>query len=79
MGANSDYRPARREAIVAAIIWFVALVVTISVSFALGYGEGVAESVFGIPKWIVFGVFTPWIIFFGVHLWYSLYFCGSES
>lgn len=74
MGNPSDYRYARREAVVAVLIWIAALLTTVGISYALGYGERAPESLFGIPRWVVLGIFMPWIVFFLIHVWFSLYF-----
>ena len=78
MASTADYRPARREAIVALLIWVAAIATTVGVSYILGYTEATPETIFGIPRWVVLGIFMPWIIFFGVHTWFTLYF-GREK
>ena len=74
MGSPLDYRHARREAVAAALIWAAALATTVGLSYALGYGESATASLWGIPRWTALGVFAPWIVFFFVHVWFSLYF-----
>lgn len=68
-----EYFKARREAIVAFVILAVACAWTLSVSFYLSRSEPL-ETVLGIPKWVVWGVFVPWVVFFLVHCWYTLSF-----
>ncbi len=76
--SRPQYRRARREAIVAALLWLAALVWAVGVSYWLGYGRP-AESIGGIPSWVVWGIFTPWIVFFAVHCWYSLIFLRDDD
>lgn len=77
MGNPADYRQARREAAVAVLIWAAALAATVGLSYALGSGEASAQSLWGIPRWAALGVFLPWLVFFLVHVWFSLY-CGRR-
>ena len=68
---EDDYRRSRREAAVAGLIWFLAALWTVGVSYWLGYNRP-ALSVGGVPEWVVWGIFAPWIVFFLIHAWYSL-------
>ncbi len=74
MDNPTDYRYARREAVAAVLIWAAALATTVGLSYALGYGESAPQSLWGIPRWAALGVFAPWVVFFLVHVWFSLYF-----
>ena len=67
----AQYKESRREAIIAGTLWLLAMVWTVGVSVALGY-NGNITTVFGIPRWIAFGVFLPWIVFFVAHAWFTL-------
>jgi len=73
-----SYRRSRREAVVAALIWFLAGIWTISVSYWLGYTRPV-RSLGGIPNWVFWGVFLPWVVFFLIHTWYSLIYMRDED
>ena len=61
-----DSRPARAKAIEAAVLWASALVVTVGLSTWLGTAS--VEPVWGIPRWALYGIFAPWILFFLLHL-----------
>ena len=65
-----DSRPARREAIEAAVLWGSALVATVGLSSWLGASS--VESVWGVPRWALYGVFGPWAAFFVLHLRFCL-------
>ncbi len=67
-GNGPDSRPARREAIEAATLWAAALVATVGLSTWLGATH--VESVLGVPRWALLGVFAPWLLFFVLHLWF---------
>ena len=65
-----DSRPARREAIEAAVLWGSALVATVGLSSWLGASS--VEPVLGVPRWAFYGIFGPWLAFFGLHLRFCL-------
>ena len=67
---SSDSRPARREAIEAALLGLAALIATIGLSTWLNSMP--ASSLLGIPRWAAFGVFAPWLLFFLLHVRYCL-------
>ena len=67
---RSDSRPARREALAAALLWFVALVLTIGLSTWLDSMP--SASIFGVPRWAAFGVLAPWAVFFVLHVRFCL-------
>ena len=65
-GQGPDSRPARSKAIEATLLWASALVVTVGLSTWLGTAS--VEPVWGIPRWALYGIFGPWILFFLLHL-----------
>ena len=66
----SDSRPARREAIEAALLGLAALILTVGLSTWLNSMS--TSSLLGIPRWAAFGVFAPWLLFFVLHVRYCL-------
>lgn len=68
---RSNYLCARREAGAAMLVWLLAIVWTVGVSWWLGR-ETPAPMLFGFPRWIVFGVALPWAACFLFTCWYSL-------
>jgi hypothetical protein len=73
-----SYRRNRLEAIVAGVIWFVCGCCVVGISYFLGYAQP-ARSIGGVPHWILWGVFVPWVVFFLIHCWYSLVFMRDDS
>jgi hypothetical protein len=68
MPTSRDYDPvflhARREAIVLLVAFVGFLVWTVGTSFVLGFRQPVDEPlrvVFGMPHWVFWGVFLPWM------------------
>ncbi len=74
----TGYRKSRREAVVAALLWALAAIWTVGTSYVMGYGKP-AKSLWGIPSWVVWGVFVPWGVFFLIHCWYSLVFLRDDD
>jgi hypothetical protein len=68
----------RREALVAILIWFVAGLWTITVSYTLSAQRPI-RLVGGLPHWVVWGILLPWATAFAVHVWYSLFYVGRED
>ena len=53
----------RKEAIVAGAIWFVFFLWVIGVSYPMGYGDiDPADTVFGFPAWVFWGIFLPFVV-----------------
>ena len=74
----SSYRRSRTEAIVAGLLWFVCGCWVVGLSFFLGY-EQRAYAIGGVPHWVFWGVFVPWVVFFLIHCWFSLVFMRDDS
>jgi len=74
----TGWRKHRREAVVAGLIWLAAGLWTRIVSYDLGY-DTPPSSIGGVPSWVVWGVFVPWLVFFVVHCWYSLRYLRDED
>jgi len=66
-------RSARREAAVVLVIWAVALIYSVGYCWLFGYDREAAELTFvwGIPGWVMWGVFAPWVACYLVSLWFS--------
>ena len=67
---------ARREGIVAFLLWAAACIWTITVCWQLGYSGRPIETVGGIPTWILYGVFVPWVSMFVLHSLFSWFLLG---
>lgn len=66
----------RHEGIVAFLLWMLACVWTITACWYLGYVPASVALVGGIPKWILYGVFLPWVTMFVLHSLYSWFLLG---
>jgi hypothetical protein len=57
------------------IIWFANFAWVVSFSFWAGY-EGDSEqrlvTTLGMPRWVFWGVFFPWIVTAGITCWFAL-------
>ena len=72
------YRRCLKEAKLAAAIFLLAFLYCVAVIAAWGYpdpGERSPEPalVWGIPEWVVWGLFVPWLAMLGVTWWFALF------
>ncbi len=72
------YRQCRREAIVVGVIWVVALAWCTSTFITMGYVPAdqrpeVPDMVWGIPAWVFWGLYVPWIVLIGVTWWFAIF------
>ena len=74
------YRNARREALVLLVIFALALGYTFLVSMTFGYGRDPAEVVtyFGIPDWVLWGIFAPWTVCVLVTIWFCFVYMADD-
>ena len=73
-----SYRSSRREAIVAGIITVVTCIWVVGTCAALSYGQPV-HSIGGIPNWVVWGIFVPWVACLVTNIWYSLIYIRDDD
>ena len=66
-------RSSRREAVIALSVFLAALTYTIVYCTYFGYhrAEGELELVWGIPSWVMWGVFLPWGLCTLFNCWFS--------
>src|SRR5436190_245347 len=57
-------RSARREAIVAVLIWLAAMTYTVTYCYLNGYHRSPESLTFvlGFPDWVFWGIFVPWSV-----------------
>ena len=74
-------RSARREAAVVLLIWAVALIYSVGYCWLFGYHRAPSELTFvwGIPDWVMWGVFAPWLACYLVSLWFSYGFMTDDE
>lgn len=78
------YRQCLNEARLAAAVFLVAFLGCASVIAMLGYpapGERPPEPVliWGIPQWVFWGLFVPWLVLIGVTWWFALFFLRDDE
>src|SRR5262249_20311417 len=75
------FRHARRETLLTLALIFMALVWTVGYSYYYGYlqegapppEEGEFRQLMGLPDWVFFGIFLPWMACTAATVWLSLY------
>lgn len=75
------YVHAKREAMWILVAWLVCLVWTVGYSAVFGYGleEGALHLVMGMPSWVFWGVFVPWITATGFSIWFGLVYMKEDN
>ena len=75
------YLHSRREAIVTLIGWFVAGCYTLTYCFRNGYNlePSEMEVIWGMPRWVVMGVFLPWVVANVFAWWFSFRFVKPDD
>ena len=55
-------RSARREALAALVVWFLAMSYTVAYCYLFGYQQDAADIrlIYGVPDWVLWGVIAPW-------------------
>lgn len=72
---------ARREALVAALVWAAATAWSVGYSALHGYGRS-AESltfVLWFPDWIFWGIVVPWLACIVVSIWFAFGYMRDED
>jgi len=74
-------RSARREAVAALLVFVLALLVTLTVSYLAGYlhPRETPSFILGFPAWVFWGVICPWagLIVFGA--WFAYRYMKDED
>ncbi len=75
------YLNSRRESIVTIVAWFICGVYTLSYCYLTGYGDPSEEvqTHWGIPDWVLFGIFLPWVLVNVFAWWYCFRFVKDED
>ncbi len=74
-------RSARREALVAVAMWFVALVWSVGVCTTWGYERDPKSLTFvlGFPDWVFWGLIVPWAACTAASGWFAFGFMKDED
>ena len=72
---------ARREAWKILLAWVVCLVWTVGYSALFGYDQDATELslVLGMPSWVFWGVFTPWMAATAFSVWFGLFYMHDDD
>ncbi len=67
------YLNGRREAITTLVIWAVFGIYTLTYCYLNGYvcDPATIGTVFGVPDWVFWGVFVPWVAAIPVSCWFA--------
>lgn len=73
-------RRARREGLVAIVIWLLATLYTVGYCWKFAYQRPAEDVrfVWGIPDWILWGIVLPWAVCVVVSWWYAYGFMTDE-
>lgn len=74
------YLHSRREAAIIFGLWVVALLWSVPYCYFNGFGQYDAatfETVLGIPKWLFWGIFVPWLVADAFTIWFC--FCYMKE
>lgn len=70
----SVLRNARKEAIFVSGVWVAACAYTVGYAALFAYRtDEPLQLLFGVPSWIVWGVFAPWLAVTVITCWYSFF------
>ena len=71
---GESYRQSTRETLVIIGAWAFFMAWT-AIACSLGWKEGEeVETLFGLPRWVFFGVILPWIAACGFTWWFTMCF-----
>ena len=78
------YRQCLKEAGLAAAIFLIAFLGCTCVIAMLGYpspGDRPPEPalIWGIPEWVFWGLFVPWLVLVGVTWWFAFFFLRDDE
>lgn len=74
-------RSAGREALVVGICWLLAMTFTVGYCYLFGYDRppGEVKLIWGIPDWVFWGIFAPWLVCYLFSWWFSYRYMGDEE
>ncbi|MES1213615.1 MAG: DUF997 family protein [Singulisphaera sp.] len=79
--ADPVFISARREAVVAALIWAVATAWSVGYAALYGYNRSADSLTFVLwfPDWIFWGVVVPWLACIVASIWFAFVFMRDED
>jgi hypothetical protein len=78
------YLHASREAVVIVVLFTLFCAWSIAICYTLGYrdpAESAAEVsiTFGMPTWVFWGLFVPWIVVDVIAVWFCFFFMKNDN
>lgn len=72
----ASFRQSRKEFWFMVMTWVAFAAWTLGFNFLFAKGEEgeAVEVVFGMPKWVVFGIAIPWMIALGLTIWFAMFY-----
>lgn len=70
---------ARKEAIVAGVIWAVFFVWVVGVSYLMGYGTTDPSLVMWVPAWVFWGILLPFVVATAVNCAFAFFYLKDED
>ena len=67
----------KKEAKFVAVVWIVSLFYCVGTIVSLGYPASedrpdVPNLIFGMPAWVFWGLWLPWLVLIGITWWFAL-------
>jgi len=75
------FRSARREALVALVVWAVATAWSVGYCALAGYGQSgeTLSFVLWFPDWVFWGIVAPWLACVVISMWYAFVLMRDED
>ena len=70
---SSILRASRREALFVMGMWIASSAWTVGYCRLFAYGKELPRLVYGIPEWVVWGIFAPWTVCTLVTCWFAIF------
>ncbi len=74
----SAFLHARREALHILLAWGICMVWTVGYCALFAYESGEMSLLWGMPRWVVFGIVVPWVIATLYSLWFALFYMKED-
>jgi hypothetical protein len=75
------FRSARREALVALVVWAAATAWSVGYCAMSGYGQSDEPLAFVLwfPEWVFWGIVAPWLVCVVISIWYAFVLMRDED
>jgi len=74
---------ARREAVVIFCVWVTAILWVVPYCYFNAYGgnvdPGSISMVMGIPTWLFWGIFVPWLVADAITIWFCFFYMKDDE